>query len=82
MKRSDFDRFPLKEKVYRVLESGRPIADRLFLYFQIRLYTFGDFFVEVWYIPSTNKIDRIESLDIDDVLKIYDSKFNISDLLK
>ncbi len=81
MEQSDFERAPLKEKVYKVLEGGKPIADRRFLYFQIRLYALYDFFAEVWYIPSANKIDRVETIKLDDMLKVYDSSFNISDLL-
>ncbi len=80
MKKSDFERAPLKEKVYRIFESGKPVTDRRFLYFQIRLYTLNDFFAEIWYIPSTNKIDRIHTLTLDEVLKIYDSNFDISGL--
>ncbi len=82
MKKSDFERSPLKEKVYRIFKSGNPVTDRRFLYFQIRLYVIYDFYAEIWYIPSTNKIDRIHTLDLDDVLHIYDSNFNISGLLK
>lgn len=82
MNRTDFQRAPLKEQVFRVLESGKTISDRRFLYFHIKLYALYDFFVELWYIPTVNKIDRVETLGIDEVLDIYSSSFNISDLLK
>ncbi len=81
MKKNDFERAPLKEKVYRIFESGKPLADRRFLYFQIRLYALHDFYAEIWYIPSTNKIDRIHTLELKEVLQIYDSQFDISGLL-
>lgn len=82
MKKSDFERAPLKEKVYRVLQSGKPLLNRQFLHFSIRLYSVYDFFAEIWYIPSTNKIDRVESLTLNEVLSIYDSALDISVLLK
>ncbi len=81
MKKKDFERAPLKEKVYKVFEGGKAITDRRFLYFQIRLFALNDFFVEVWYVPSTNKIDRVETLGINEVLAVYDSRFDISQLL-
>ncbi len=81
MKKNDFERAPLKEKVYRVFESGKPLADRRFLYFHIRLYALHDFYAEIWYIPSTNKIDRIHTLELNEVLQIYDSQLDISGLL-
>ena len=82
MNNADFQRAPLKEKVFRVFESGKPLTDRRFLFFHIKLYAIYDFFAELWYIPSTNKIDRVETLNTDEVLKIYDNYFNISDLLE
>lgn len=81
MTRAEFEGAPLKEKVYKVLEAGKPLADRQFLYFQIRLYALSDFYAEIWYVPSTNQIDRVETLTLDEVLRSYDGMFNISDLL-
>ncbi len=80
MKKSDFERAPLKEKVYRIFESGNHITDRRFLHFQIRLFALQDFYAEIWYVPSTNKIDRVHTLTLDEVLQIYNSNFDISGL--
>ncbi len=81
MTKADFQRAPLKEQVFRVFENGKPIADRRFLYFHIKLYVLYDFFAELWYIPTVNKIDRVVTLNTDEILEIYSSSFNISDLL-
>ncbi len=82
MTQKEFEQAPLKEKVFRVLERGKPIAARDFLYFRIRLYALYDFYAEVWYIPTSNKIDRVETLTVDDILNLYKSDFDISGLLK
>ena len=82
MEKKEFEQAPLKEKVFRVFERGRPIATREFLFFRIRLYALYDFLAEVWYIPSSNKIDRVETITTDDVLDLYKSDFDISELLK
>lgn len=82
MDQSAFEKATLKEKVYIVLEQGREISSRQFLYYNIKLYMLGDFFAEIWYIPSSNKIDKVETLVLDEVLHIYRNDFDISSLLK
>ena len=82
MKKSEFERAPLKERVYLVLESGKPITVRQFLHYHVKLFAYDDFFVELWYVPANNKIDKAEVLDIDDVLHNYRNEFDISGLLK
>ncbi len=79
---SDFEKLPLRKKVYYVLERGKAITGRQFLHYHIKLYAYADFFVELWYIPAANKIDRVEVLTMDDVLNVYKNAFDISDLLK
>jgi hypothetical protein len=81
MKKSEFEHAPLREKVYKVLQNGKPIISRQFLHYHIRLFAYSDFFVELWYIPASNKIDRVETLSLDEVLHAYKSSFDISDLL-
>ncbi|MDX9941198.1 MAG: hypothetical protein RBS53_03165 [Bacteroidales bacterium] len=82
MNQSSFEKATLKEKVYIVLEQGREISSRQFLYYNIKLYMLHDFFAEIWYIPSSNKIDKVETLILDEVLSIYRNDFDISSLLK
>ncbi len=81
MKKSEFEQAPLKEKVYQVLQSGKSITSRQFLHYHIRLYAFSDFFVELWYVPASNKIDRVESMLLDEMLHVYKNSFDITDLL-
>ncbi len=82
MNRSEFERASLKEKVYVVLESGKAITARQFLHYHIQLYAYADFYVELWYIPATNKIEKAEILNVDDVLQIYKNDFDISGLMR
>ena len=82
MTQAQFYELPLKEKVYQIFEYGQEITSRPFLYFNIKLYHIYDFFAEVWYVPSGNKIDKVEVLNIDEVLHLYKNNFDISELLK
>ncbi len=82
MDRSSFEQASFKDKVYIVLEQGKEISSRQFLFYNIKLFSLSDYFAEIWYIPSSNKIDKVEVLNIDEVLHIYRNDFDISSLLK
>lgn len=81
MTREEFESIPLDRKVYKVLELGRELAFRDFLHCHIKLYAVSDFYVEVYYVPATNKIHKVETLCLDDVLEIYQNQLDISGLL-
>ncbi len=82
MEQSNFDKLPLRKKVYYVLERGKAITGRQFLHYHVKLYAYYDFFVELWYIPATNKIQKVEVFGVDDVLQIYKNDFDISGLMR
>ena len=82
MDRASFEKATFKEQVYIVLEQGKEITSRQFLFYVIKLYSLSDFFAEVWYIPTSNKIDKVEILDVDEMLHLYRHDFDISSLLK
>ncbi|NVO19618.1 MAG: hypothetical protein HXX13_07950 [Bacteroidetes bacterium] len=63
-----------------LFDQGRELMCRIFVFYNIRLYTIGDFFVEVWYRQTTNKIDRIIIMGIDSVLELYENQIKLSDL--
>jgi len=42
----------------------------------INLYSLFDFFVEVWYSPGNNKIEKIEVLKSEKTLDLYIDKMN------
>lgn len=82
MHKKEFQQFDLKKKVHLLLEQGKQVSSRQFLYYTIKLYTVSDFFAEIWYIPFSNKIDKVELLEIDELLHLYRHDFDISSLLK
>lgn len=82
MEQSNFEKLPLRKKVFHVLERGKAITVRQFLHYHIKLYAYYDFFVELWYIPATNKIQKVEVFGVDDVLQIYKNDFDISGLMR
>jgi hypothetical protein len=82
MTQSEFHHLPVKEKVFLIFEYGREITSRQFLYFNIKLFYIYNFFAEVWYVPTGNKIEKVETLNLDEVLHLYKRHFDISELLK
>ena len=42
----------------------------------INLYSLYDFFVEVWYFPAENKIEKIEVMESEKTLDLYIDKMN------
>jgi hypothetical protein len=81
MTREEFDKAPLERRVYKVFEIGRELASREFLHCYIKLFAVGDFYAEVFYVPATNKIHKVDTLSLDEVLQIYHGQLDISGLL-
>jgi hypothetical protein len=63
-----------------LFDQGRELLSRIFIFYNIRLYALDDFFVEVWYRQTTNKIDKIVVLKMEDVINIYEGQISLSDL--
>jgi hypothetical protein len=82
MTKIQFSELTLNEKIELVIENGTEILNRIFLFYVIRLYNVDDFYVEVWYKTSSNKIDRVESVEIDDVFHLYERSIDIEDLFR
>jgi len=82
MTRTQFSELTLNERIELVIENGTEILNRIFLFYVIRLYSIDDFCVEVWYKTSTNKIDRVEPVQIEDVFHLYERSIDIEDLFK
>jgi hypothetical protein len=82
MTKIQFSELTLNEKIELVIENGTEILNRIFLFYVIRLYCIDDFYVEVWYKTSSNKIDRVDSVEIDDVFHLYERSIDIEDLFR
>lgn len=78
----EFMTLPKPERVHRVLTQGHELMHRIYMYYTIKLFQYSDFFVEIWYLPASNKIDKILIVDVEDVLRVYDKEIDISDLFK
>lgn len=75
-----FNNMPVDEKVTTVLGQGIELLERIYVYYIIKLYKLDELFVEIWYKQTTSRIDKVEVVDLDDVLHLYESQINISDL--
>ena len=82
MTKTQFVELPLNDKIELVIDQGSELLNRVFLFYVIRLYNIDEFYVEVWYKTSSNKIERIEPIEIDDVFHLYERSIDIDDLFK
>jgi hypothetical protein len=82
MSKNEFLARPRPEQVHHVMKDGEELMDRIFAYYNIKLFKYSDFFVEIWYQQLSNTIDKVEVADEDDVLHLYDKKIDISDLFR
>jgi len=64
-----------------LFDQGIELMSRIFIFYNIKLYALHDFFVEVWYMQTTNRIDRIIVLTTEEVMEIYEKKIRLDDLI-
>ncbi len=80
MKSSEFRKLTIFRQVEMLLEHGHHALNRIYLFYNIHLYTLSDFYVEIWYRQADNKIERVILLDPSDVLDLYDNQIGLSDI--
>jgi hypothetical protein len=78
----EFRSLPVQEQVSAVLSNGTELLDRIYVYYVVKLYHFDDLYVEIWYQQLSNRIDKVQVVEIDDVIHLYESQINISDLFR
>lgn len=76
----DFSKLPVEEQVTTILGHGNELMERIYIYYVVKLYSLDNFFVEIWYQQFTNRIDRVLVVDMNDILHLYESQINITDL--
>jgi len=81
MDSNSFNKLPIQEKLEAILNEGSRLFNRTFLHYTIQLYSINDFYAEVWYLPFSNKVDKIETLSAEDVIRLYPHNTDISNLL-
>jgi len=77
----DFFDLPLLERAAAVLEYGKELISRIHMVYIVKLYCMGDFYVEMWYKQNGTRIDKLEVVDLEDVIRFYEKEIDISDLL-
>lgn len=75
----DFKRIRLKSKIKFLQADGEKVAERYHFKFRVVLYTYNDFFVEVW---RSLKFDEIYSIDIAPKRSIKEAYLNVINLNK
>jgi len=74
--KSKFNQLSINLKGEYVFQDGEYIAMREYYNHRINLYSLNDFFVEVWYSPGENKIEKIEVLESENTLDLYIDNMN------
>jgi hypothetical protein len=80
MKEIEFLALSHQEKVELLFDNGQELMNRIYVFYNIKLFSLFDFYVEIWYKQTTNKIDKVIVVKLDDVVHLYESQINIQDL--
>lgn len=81
MKSNDFRKLSVFNQVEMLFESGQHLLGRIYLFYNIHLYTLSGFYAEIWYRQADNKIERVVLLEETDVLDLYDKQIGLSDII-
>ncbi len=74
--KTKFNKLSIYLKGEYVFREGKYIGMGKYYNHSINLYSLNDFFVEVWYSPGENKIEKIELLKDEKTLDLYIDKMN------
>jgi len=74
--KTKFKKLSINAKGELVFQEGKYIGMREYYNYSINLYSLYNFFVEVWYSPGENKIEKIEVLESEKTLDLYIDKMN------
>lgn len=77
-----FTKLSVQEQVTSVLGNGNELLERIFVDNVVKLFQLENFYVEIWYQQTTNRIIRVSVVQLEDVVHLYESQINISDLFK
>ena len=74
--KTKFRLLSITQKGEYVFKEGGYIGLREYYNYRINLYSLFDFFVEVWYSPGRNEIEKIEVMESEKTLDLYIDKMN------
>jgi hypothetical protein len=80
VKSNEFRKLTIFRQVELLFEKGHHVLSRIYLFYNVHLYTLSGFYVEIWYRQADNKIERVLLLDQSDVLDLYDNQIGLSDI--
>ncbi len=80
MNSHEFRKLSVFRQVELLFDKGRHVLSRIYLFYNVHLYTLSGFYAEIWYRQADNKIDRVILLDPSDVLDLYDNQIGLSDI--
>ncbi len=81
MKQSPFLELDINERANKVWASGEYIGTRAYYGYKVQLYVLQGLYVEVWYSPALNKIEKVEPIQSDKVLNHYLKDINLQKLI-
>lgn len=76
----EFGRLSLNKKYQLVKKEATYLGARLFESYNVKLFGYNDFYIEVWYRLGLNQIYWIEVLKNKDTLKDYADQLDLKDL--
>ncbi len=78
----EFQRMSVQDQLTTVLGEGTELLERIFLDNIVKLYLLGNLYIEIWYQQTTNRIKKVDVVELNDVIHQYENRINISDLFK
>lgn len=74
--KTPFEKLPLDDKAELVWEHGQYIDSIEYYGYKLNLYSMGTSFIEVFYSPSNNDVEKIQEVDKEGLNK-YANRINI-----
>lgn len=82
MTRQEFDDMIPAQRLELLLLQGTELMSRIYIYFIVKLYFFDGVYAEVWYVQTSNKVHQVMSVELDDVVHLYEKNIDIDDLFR
>lgn len=76
--KDEFQRLTLEQKYRRLEKDGDFIASRIYLGFNVHLFSLYGFYVEMWQRISLSNIEYIEILNRKETLQEYTGHINLN----
>jgi hypothetical protein len=80
VKNDEFLKLSIFRQVELLFEQGQQVLSRIYLFYNVHLYTLSGFYAEIWYRQADNKIERVILLEEETVLDLYGAQIGLSDI--